>query len=265
MNTRKIIITIISIILLILLFFLSSKVLDKYLLKTNYENQILSFADKNQETIFEINKITFFSSANVKNKNISANSYTIENLYQYTDIAFFINNNKNEKTLENTLKKVSIENIKFNTKPTEGNPQLYFKSINHFSKNEILDTNLIQDKLEFNITSEDKTDLELPTLYNNLANPITLSYINHNIKTDYTLTDTSSSITYDGTLLKKCNILLNNISCNLSFDIFITNNLNQKFKSTVFIDIPLENDNKTIYDGNINFKKDINYKFYRYE
>lgn len=264
MNTKKIIITIISIILFILLFSLSYKVLNSYILKTNFEKEILSFSDKNQETIFEINKITFFSSANVKNKNISANSYTIENLYQYTDMAFFINN-KDEKTLENTLKKVSIENLRINTSPTEGNPQLYFKSIKHFSKNEIIDTNLIQDRLEFNITSDEKTDLEVPTLYNNLANPITLSYINQNIKTDYTLTDTSSAITFDGTLLKKCNILLTSLTCKLSFDLFITNNLDQKFKSTIFIDIPLENENKTIYDGNLNFKKEVNYKFYRYE
>ncbi len=265
MNIKKIIITIVSVILLIILLSLTYNVLNRYILKTNFENEILSFANKNQETIFEINKITFFSSANAKNKNISANSYTIENLYQYTDIAFFIINNKEEKTLENTFKKVSIENIKINNRPIEGNPQLYFKSINHFSKSEIIDTNLIQNKLEFKITSEDKTDLEAPTLYNNLANPITLSYLNQNIKTDYTLTDTSSAITYDGTLLKKCNILLNNLYCNLSFDIFITNNLEQKFKSTIFIDIPLENENKTIYDGNINLKKEVNYKFYRYE
>ncbi len=64
----------------------------------------------------------------------------------------------------------------------------------------------------FNITSEDEVNLDKPTLYNNLANPIVLSYINHNIKTDYTITDTSTPMTYDGSLLKRCNILLNNIA-----------------------------------------------------
>lgn len=146
-----------------------------------------------------------------------------------------------------------------------GEPKLYFKSINNFSKSDILDENIINDKLEFNITSDDETNLDMPTLYNNLANPITLSYVNSNIKTDYTLTDTSSPITYDGSLLKKCNIILNSISCNLSFDILVTNNLNQEFKCTVYIDIPLENEEKTIYDGNILLKKDTNFKFYRYK
>ena len=36
--------------------------------------------------------------------------------------------------------------------------------------------------VDFNITSEDEVNLDKPTLYNNLANPIVLSYINHNIK-----------------------------------------------------------------------------------
>ena len=65
------------------------------------------------------------------------------------------------------------------------------------SKNE---ENIIKDELEFNISQEDQTDLSKPTLYNNCANPITLSYINQNIKTDYTIIDTTNPITYDGTL-----------------------------------------------------------------
>lgn len=264
MNRKKTILTIITILLLLIVFCLTYIVSKKYILKNEFEKSILPFADKNQTTIFEIKKIMLFSSSDAKNKNISANNYTIENLYQYTDIALFISTPLEEKNLENTFKKVSIENINYTTKPTLGEPKLYFKSINNFSKSDITDENIITDKLEFNITSENEANLNTPTLYNNLANPITLSYINHNIKSDYTLTDTSTPITYDGSLLKKCNILLNDISCSLSFDIFVTNNLDKNFKCTVFIDIPLKDSNKTIYDGNILLKKDTNLKFYQY-
>ena len=107
--------------------------------------------------------------------------------------------------------------------------------------------------------------MDTPTLYNNLANPIVLSYVNSNIKTDYTITDTTTPITYDGSLLKRCNILLNSIDCSISFDIYIISNLNQEFKCTVCIDIPLETDNETIYDGSITTKKDTNFVFYRYK
>ena len=206
-----------------------------------------------------------FSSCDSKNKTSSANHFTIENLYQYTDIALFIESTTAEKTLENTLKEVSIQNIQFNTKPNLGEPNLYFKSINQFSKSELKDENKIQDHLDFSISSEDSANLDTPTLYNNLANPITLTYINSNIKTDYTITDTSVPITYDGSLLKRCNVSLENIQARVSFDIYITNNLDQKFKSSVYLDIPLENEETSILNGSITERKTINTSFYRYE
>jgi len=146
-----------------------------------------------------------------------------------------------------------------------GNPKLYYKNINNFAKSDIIEENAIIDTLNFEITSENEADLNKPILYNNLANPIVLSYVNSNIKSDFTITNTSTPITYDGSLLKKCNVLLNTISCKISFDIFIVNNLDQEFKCTVYIDIPLENENKSIYDGNVTIKKDTNFIFYRYK
>lgn len=146
-----------------------------------------------------------------------------------------------------------------------GEPQLYFKGLNQFSKSNFLEKNEITDSLDFIITSENEADLDTPTLYNNLANPITLSYVNQNIKSDYTITDTSTPITYDGSLLKRCNIELASISCHLSFDIYITNNLDEEFKSTLFIDIPLQTQEKSIYEGNINLTQNTNFIFYRYK
>ena len=206
-----------------------------------------------------------FSSCDSKNKTSSANHFTIENLYQYTDIALFIESTAKKKSLENTLKEVSIQNIQFNTKPNLGEPNLYFKSIHQFSKSELIDENKIQDHLDFSISSEDSANLDTPTLYNNLANPITLTYINSNIKTDYTITDTSVPITYDGSLLKRCNVSLENIQARVSFDIYITNNLDQKFKSSVYLDIPLENEETSILNGSMTERKTINITFYRYE
>jgi len=81
--------------------------------------------------------------------------------------------------------------------------------------------NIIKDELEFNISQEDQTDLSKPTLYNNCANPITLSYINQNIKTDYTILDTTNPITYNGTLLKRCGVTLSSIKSSISFEISI--------------------------------------------
>lgn len=264
MNKKKNLLIVIIVILLVFIFFVSFFIFNRHMLKANFENDILPFASKNQNTIFKINKITFFSSCDAKNKTASNSNFTIEDLYQYTDIALFITSTSEEKTLENTLKKVSINNIKFTSSPTLGEPKLYYKNINNFAKSEISEENLINENLDFNITSEDEVNLDKPTLYNNLANPIVLSYINHNIKTDYTITDTSTPMTYDGSLLKRCNILLNNIACSFSFDVYVTNNLSQEFKCTIYIDIPLDLDNQSIYNGNITLKKDTNFNFYRY-
>src|SRR5699024_6208760 len=158
---------------------------------------------KNKETIFSINKVVFFSSSDSKNKSSSKTNFTIENLYTYTDIALFINNNSDENTAENTIKSLKISNIKFSKTPTLGEPGLYFKSINDFAKSEFQESNKIENELEFKITTENEVDLNEPVLYNNCANPITLSYINQNIKTDYTMTDTQNPITYNGKLLER--------------------------------------------------------------
>ena len=264
-DTKKFILTIVTILLFIVVLILVNITCYQYFLKNKFEKSIMSFSSKNENTVFQIKNIIFFSSCDVKNKNASSSNFTIENLYQYTDMALFITSPSKDKTLENTLKKVYIDNIKFTKLPTLGEPKLYYKNIYNFAKSDIIDNNLINDKLDFIITSDDNASLDTPTLYNNLANPIVLSFVNSNIKTDYTITNTSKSITYDGSLLKRCEVLLNSINTSLSFDIYIVNNLDQEFKCTVFIDIPLETENKSIYNGNITLKKDTNFIFYRYK
>ena len=263
MKKAKIILTIITLILICMMLLLTFLVVQKYISKKNFEDDILSFADKNESPIFIVDSITLFSSADAAYKTNTANNFTIQNLYQYTDIALFIKNTSDEDTLENTLKKVHIENIQFSSKPKLGEPSLYFKSIHDFAKSDIIEENRINDSFEFTISSSDEADLSTPTLYNNLANPLTFSYVNSNIKSDYTITDISSPITYDGSLLQKCNINLEDICCTLSFDIYITNNLDEEFKTTVSINIPLSSEEKTIFDGNLTLKQDTNYTFYR--
>lgn len=255
----------ITIILLIILIFLFQKVYDILLQKKNFENSIISFANKNKETVFSINRVVFFSSSDSKNKYSSLTNFTIENLYTYTDIALFIDNNSEQNTLENTLKSVKISNIKFTKEPKIGQPSLYYKSINDFAKSNISESNVIKTDLEFEITSEDEVNLDKPILYNNCANPITLSYINQNIKTDYTITDVENSITYDGTLLKRCGISIDSLETAISFDINIENNKNQKFRTTVYFNIPYEKGEKSIFDGSMTIKEDLDFSFYRYE
>lgn len=265
MKKRKIILTILTMFLILIFILLLSFIFNRYSNKKLFENNLLAFANKNVNTIFTIDEIVMFSSADAEYKTNTANNFTIQNLYQYTDIAIFLENNSDEDTLENTLKSVSISNIKFSNSPKIGTPHLFFKSINDFTKNDIIKENPIEDSFEFSVSSNDNSDLNSPTLYNNLANPLTFSYINTNIKSDYTITDISSPITYNGSLLQRCNISLEDISCRLSFDINIINNLDQKFKTNLSINIPLSTDDNSIYNGSLILKNDTKYNFYRYE
>lgn len=264
-DTQKFILSCIVIFLIIILCFLAFYTYTTYKRKIDVESSSISFADKNKETIFSIKDIVFFSSCDSKNKTSSKSNFTIENLYSYTDIALFIENFPDEDSMQNTLKEVSISNIKFSKTPSVGEPKLFYKDINNFANSTIVDDNVINDSLTFEVTSEDSADLSKPVLYNNCANPIVLSYVNENIKTDYTITDTSNPITYNGSLLQRCNVSLDTLTSSISFDIFITNNKNEKFRTSVFLDIPYEYNGQSIYDGSLTVRTTGNFDFYRYE
>lgn len=264
-KNKQILFTLIIILLCLFLLFLIYYIINNNIKKSNLEKSYVSFAEKNKDTTFSINKIVFFSSSDSKNKASSKSNFTIENLFAYTDIALFIKNYPDEDTLENTLKEVKISNIKFTKTPSVGEPKLYYKNLSNFASSNTSESNIIQSDLNFSITSDDTADLSTPTLYNNCANPIVLSYVNENIKTDYTITDTSIPITYNGSLLNRCNVSLDSINTAISFDIYITNNKDEKFKSVVYFDIPYEDNGKSIVDGSLIVNKDTNFNFYRYE
>ena len=257
---KQIIFIILIIVLIVILFFLFNHIYNQLRKKKEFENEILSFSEKNEETVFSINKIIFFSSCDSKNKTSSQTNFTIENLYAYTDIAIFIDNGQKEISSENT-----ITNIKFTKQPELGTGNLYYKNVNNFAKSEIDENNKIENELQFETTSKDEVDLSKPVLYNNCANPITLSYVNQNIKTDYTMTDTQNPITYNGKLLKRCGVSVNSINTSISFDIEIQNNKKQKFRTTIYFDIPYEDEDKSINDGRIVVEKNAKFNFYRYE
>lgn len=254
---KQIIFFISLILLLMLLSYLCSIIYTIFLNKINMENSF------NRNNIFTINKIVLFSSASASSTINTNSTTTITNLIQYTDIAIFINNNSKEFNLENTLKSVSIENVTFNNLPKLGTANLYYKDLNTFSTPEILDENLINKNLNFEISTKNNIDFSKPILYNNCANPITISYKNSNLITDYTINN-ENIISYDGSLLKNCNIVLNNLKCSFSFYIVIENNLGHKYRCPIHIDIPLSNDTTSIYDSYYIYTYNPNYSFYLY-
>lgn len=265
MHKKTIILTILLVIFSIILVIVSNIFFRNLQNKKDCTDSYLEFANNNDKKLFSIDKITYFSNCNADISTNSNSSFTISNLYQYTDIAIFINNHTDEfegkQTAENTLKSVTLSDIQFSLKPNHGTPNLYYKNINDFTKSSYENDNLINDSITFDTSVEDEIDYSKPILYNNCANPITLCYVNSKIKDSYTLSDTTQNIEHNGSLLKTCGITLNSISCQVSFVINITNNLDEIFTCPLTLNIPLSTESSTIYDGNLTLKDSTNYNF----
>ena len=284
-------ILLIGIVLLAVLLPIVLRTAKSYAVSDACADSFIKFQQENEETIFSIDKITYFSSCNAKGDTNSNSSFTISDLYQYTDIAIFLNpNNENSSneiairensssenlssqnstgkkitsenlTSKNTLKSVTISDIEYDLKPSIGTQNLYYKSISDFAKPEFHEENSVKDSITFDTTSENEIDYSKPILYNNCANPITLCYVNSNLKDNYTFSNDISNLTYNGSLLKMCGITLSSLNCQISFTITITNNLDEKYSCPLILNVPLSTESSTIYDGNLTIKDSVNYKF----
>ena len=166
-------------------------------------------------------------------------------------IAIYINNRADEKIdYENSIKEMYIDNIRY-ANLESGNASLLFKNVADFGKMTYSEDNVIQDKLEYKVLNDGDMDYSKPQIYADASNPIILEYANRNIKENSILSDISTDLIFDGTLLRKTGVILSTVKCTLSFDITIVNYYNQEFVANVYIDIPLEDTDtgKTIYDG----------------
>lgn len=248
---------------LLILFMLISELYTSFICKNNSIKYAVNISEKNKENVFNINKTVCFSSAYSKSSLNSNSTLVLDNVYQYTDIALYINNNVEKFTNKNTLKSIWINNINISQSEKIGNPNLYFLPLTDFATEKYSQNNIITDRLDFNVSSESKIDLSTKTLYNNCANPITLKFVNSNLKENFGTN--VSSLQLDGSLIKKCGILLSSLKTHLSFDIYIINNLDEEFKYTFSLDIPLESASSSIYDGSLIYKDETSYAFYRYK
>lgn len=243
---------VITIVLLILCVIMTVYTIKNYLINKEFAESISEIAKLNSKTIFSIDRIYLYSSADAKSKETNKPIWDLD-IYQFTDIALYLNNRDEEElTYENTIKELKIDNIKFSNLES-GVAKLYYKNVNEFAKLDIIEENEITDGLNFNIINSGDADYSNPVLYSNCQNPITLEYVNYGMKEETKISDISNPLIYDGSLLKKGGILLSKIKCTLSFRVTIVNYYNQKFIATVYIDIPLEDalNGTSIYDGKI--------------
>ena len=243
---------IVTLILVVLCTVTIIDIITIYKINDSFSNSIDEIARLNSKTVFSIDRIYLYSSADATSNETTKPVWDL-NIFQFTDIALYINNRADEGvTYENTIKELTIDNVKFNNIQS-GTPALYYKNVNDFAKLTNSEENKIGDSLEFNVINSGEADYSTPVIYSNCQNPITLEYVNTGMKENTIISDISTPLTYDGSLLRKSGILISQMECTLSFRITIINNYNQKYVATVYIDIPLEDslNNTSIYDGKI--------------
>lgn len=210
-------------------------------------------SEANEETIFAIDSILFYSSANAISNSETQKDYWNLNVYQYTDMSIKINNHvySDKLTASNLVTQLYIDNVKFSTKPILGTPGIFYKNPTSLGKPIVDDLdNKISERLDFTVNSENSTvDYTKPSFYTDCSNPITLSYVNSSVDSSLLIKNSSSTVTFDGSLLQKSGTKLNNIAATVDFTIHIINANDDEFVCNVSLPIPLNDEQKSIYDG----------------
>ena len=122
------------------------------------------------------------------------------------------------------------------------------------------------EKIVFKVLDEETNNFDNPVVYNNLSTPITLTYLNKNIKTNFQINKNDSSVIYDGRLLRTANVDLTRLYCKVNLQINIETIDGEKYRTKLYIDIPYKTNEYSIYNGNILTKVQTNgnAKFYNF-
>ena len=238
--------------------------------KSNFTNQMVEISDENENSIFNIQKILLYSNANAIS-NSKDQSLKDMSICQFTDLSIYIDNSQSgsELTDENTVKELYIDNIVMTSNVDKGTKILNYK--NSFNAGKYMDIKQPENnRIDFTIINTNQENenhnYDEPTFYTDCSNPITLGYLNKDILTNYSVTDDSKSISFNGKVLKEANIDLEDINYTLNFTIHIVNKLNQKFAYNMKLDVNLNDDNGGIYNGYIYKGKSTSgseYRFFR--
>ena len=209
---------------------------------------------------------------------------------QYTDIALFLkihnksedltqallqeqnveNVNVVEQSAKTTISELYIDNIHFSNTDTGHLSLLYqpFSMFSQIDEQNLIQENIQSEKIIFSLVDnyEDavaNTSLEAQ-IDKNLTIPITLRYLNQNIKTDYTISNITEPLTFNGSLLKRAYIPISSIQNTVSFTIHIKNELGEEYIHQMSLTIPLQNEENTknIYDGSYTEEKELTNQFF---
>lgn len=253
LKNERLVFSILLITLFIVFILYYNFVFSEVLSRNSFANQMIEIADENENPIFSVQRILLYSSANAidNSDDLSLKNMSIS---QYTDISIYIDNlaTISELTDENTVRELYIDNISMKSNADIGTKFLNYKNPLNFGKYE--DINLPENnRIDFNIVNtnseNENHDYSNPTFYTDCSNPISLGYLNKDILTNYSATQEVNTVSFNGKVLQEANVNLNDISYILSFRINIINNLGEKFVYNMSLNVNLNDDNGSIYNG----------------
>lgn len=210
-----------------------------------FEKDMENFYKLNSEKVFSIDEITLYHSANAKQNTSIKKSFALD-IYQFTNISFYITNSKNtiikEFYIDNISYSPTFENL--NTAFIYKNP-LEFGKLNNFNAK-------TSERIDFKVLdNSNNTDFSVPYVYHNLSNPITLEYVNLKVVENFNASTRNMSIEYNGNLLKVANVNLDKLSTNLYFNVNIVDIDNNFYTCRVHVPIVLTTNNYAIYNGEL--------------
>lgn len=267
-KNEKLIFKVLIIALFIIFLLYYNFVFSVTLARNSFANQMIEISDQNENSIFNIQKILLYSNANAID---NSENHSLKNMSicQYTDLSIYIDNTSyiSDLTDENTIKELYIDNIEVTTPTDMGTKIVNYKNALDFGKYKKIQP-AENNRIDFNIIStndaNESTDYSKPTFYTDCSNPITLGYMNKDILTNYSVSQDSNSISFNGKVLKEANIKLDDINYVLSFKIHIVNNLNHKFVYNMNLNVDLNDNNGGIYNGYIYKGKTTSGNAYRF-
>lgn len=213
---KKIVCLIILLIILAVIFFV---LLTKFFTVKPTSNVINETAENTilPSSLFRMQKVVLFSSADAISNNSSKALWDL-NIYQYTNIGLYLE-------YDVPVKRVYLSNYNSN--------KLYYKLPDDFGNGKFSEDNAL-DKI---VNLED--------------NPITLINVNKDLAKNYIITNTSELV-FDGILLKRAGIKLEDIDNKISFDINIITEDDKHFVCKFSLDVALEKtQDESIYNGYI--------------
>ena len=225
-----------------------------------FANQASNFVAANEEPIFKIKEIILYSSAFAVDKSMGEVLKDLD-LHQFTDISISIDNKSyiSDLSNKNTVSELYIDNIRITKNSDKGDATLNYK--NPFSFGKYQDGIEQTDRIDFNIlhtnADNENNDFSTPTFFTDCSNPITLGYLNKDVKTSAEILKKDEKIEFNGKLLKFANVPIKDVAYKLSFQIHLKNSLEEAFVYTVDLNLPMQDNNSSIYDGYI-FKKMYN-------